>query len=247
MADRPVRVRVAPSPTGDPHVGTAYMSLFCVAFARQQGGQFILRIEDTDRARYVANSEQQIFDTLRWLGLEWDEGPDKGGPYGPYRQSERLPIYQKYVQQLLDSGHAYHCWCSPARLNEMRLEQQKQKKSPGYDRLCLGKTREQRALLPGFSETPVVRMLIPENPPLTFVDLIHGPTNTPSPEDQVILKADGFPTYHMAVVVDDHFMEISHVARGEEWISSTPKHVILYRWFGWELPSFAHFPILRNS
>ena len=242
-----VRLRVAPSPTGDPHVGTAYMSLFNLAFVRQQGGQFVLRIEDTDRGRYVEDSERQIFETLRWLGLDWDEGPDKGGPYAPYRQSERLDTYAPFVSQLLESGHAYHCWCFPERLTAMREEQQRAKQPTGYDRLCHGKTREERALLPGFSETPVVRMLIPDDVPLTFADLIRGEVSAPRPDDQVIVKGDGFPTYHLAVVVDDHLMGITHVVRGEEWISSTPKHLLLYDWLGWERPAFAHMPLLRNT
>jgi glutamyl-tRNA synthetase len=245
--DRPVRVRVAPSPTGDPHVGTAYMSLFNLAFARQQGGQFILRIEDTDRARYVADSEQQVFDTLHWLGLDWDEGPDKGGPYAPYRQSERTESYRVHVDRLLADGHAYHCWCSTERLAQMREEQQKAKLPTGYDRLCVGKTRDERARLPGFSESPVVRMLVPDDVPLVFDDVIRGEVKAPRPDDQVIVKADGFPTYHLANVVDDHEMAITHVVRGEEWISSTPKHVLLYDWLGWQRPSFAHMPLLRNT
>jgi len=242
----PVRLRVAPSPTGDPHVGTAYVSLFDLAFVRQQGGAFVLRIEDTDRARYREDSEQQIYDTLRWLGLDWDEGPDKGGPFAPYRQSERLDTYRPHVERLLADGRAYHCWCTPERLAEMRAEQQKAKQPTGYDRLCLGRSRDERAQLPGFGETPVVRMLIPDDPPLTFTDLIRGEVNAPRPDDQVILKADGFPTYHLAVVVDDHLMEITHVVRGEEWISSTPKHLLLYDWLGWERPAFAHMPLLRE-
>jgi glutamyl-tRNA synthetase len=241
-----VRLRVAPSPTGDPHVGTAYMSLFNLAFARQQGGQFVLRVEDTDRARFQADSEQQVYDTLAWLGLNWDEGPDKGGPFAPYRQSERLDTYTPHVERLLADGHAYHCWCTPERLQEMREDQQRRKVPTGYDRLCLGKTREERALLGGFSEKPVVRMLVPEDPPLHFTDLIRGEVNAPTPDDQVILKADGFPTYHLAVVVDDHLMGITHVVRGEEWISSTPKHLLLFDWLGWERPQFAHMPLLRN-
>ncbi|HEX8970388.1 glutamate--tRNA ligase [Oryzihumus sp.] len=246
-SSRPVRTRVAPSPTGDPHVGTAYMSLFNLGFTRQQGGQFVLRIEDTDRARFREDSEQQVFDTLRWLGLTWDEGPDIGGPYAPYRQSERLETYQPYVDRLLAEGKAYHCWCSTERLKDMRDEQQRRKLPTGYDRLCHGKTREERAELPGFTETPVVRMLIPDDVELTFTDLIRGQVSAPRPDDQVILKADGFPTYHLAVVVDDHEMGITHVVRGEEWISSTPKHVLLHRWLGLEAPAFAHMPLLRNT
>jgi glutamyl-tRNA synthetase len=240
-------VRVAPSPTGDPHVGTAYMSLFNLAFARQQGGDFILRIEDTDRARYVPDSERQIFQTLRWLGLDWDEGPDKGGPFAPYRQSERSDTYRPYVEQLLAEGRAYHCWCSPERLKQMREEQQKAKRPTGYDRLCYGKTREERAQLPGFSENPVVRMLIPDDVALSFIDGIRGEVGAPRPDDQVIVKADGLPTYHLANVVDDHAMGITHVVRGEEWISSTPKHLLLYDWLGWERPVFLHMPLLRNT
>jgi glutamyl-tRNA synthetase len=242
----PARVRIAPSPTGDPHVGTAYTALFNAALARQSGGAFVLRIEDTDRGRYVDNSERQIFDTLHWLGLEWDEGPDRGGPHAPYRQSERLPGYRVAADQLLAQGDAYYCWCSPERLTEMRAAQMAQKLPPGYDRLCLGKTAAERAELPGFSPTPVVRLRVPADPPLTFVDLIRGPTNAPVPDDQVILKQDGFPTYHLAVVVDDHEMEITHVLRAEEWISSMPKQLLLYRFLGWEPPRFAHLPLLRN-
>ncbi len=242
-----VRVRVAPSPTGDPHVGTAYMSLFNLAFARQQGGQFLLRVEDTDRARFQADSEQQVYDTLRWLGLDWDEGPDKGGPFAPYRQSERLDTYRPHVDRLLADGHAYRCWCSGERLTAMREDQQSRKVPTGYDRLCVGKTEAERAGLPGFSPDPVVRMLVPEQPPLSFVDLVRGEVSAPRPDDQVLLKADGFPTYHLAVVVDDHLMGITHVVRGEEWISSTPKHLLLFDWLGWERPAFAHMPLLRNA
>ena len=252
MAENPgasntVRVRVAPSPTGDPHVGTAYMSLFNLAYARQQGGAFVLRIEDTDRARYQADSEQQIFDMLHWLGLDWAEGPDVGGPYAPYRQSERTESYRPHVERLLADGHAYHCWCSTERLAEMREAQQKAKLPTGYDRLCVGKTRDERAGLPGFSEAPVVRMLIPDDAPLVFDDVIRGEVKAPRPDDQVIVKADGFPTYHLANVVDDHEMAITLVVRGEEWISSTPKHVLLYDWLGWARPGFAHMPLLRNT
>ena len=242
-----VRLRVAPSPTGDPHVGTAYMSMFDLAFARQQGGRFLLRIEDTDRARLQHDSERQIFDTLRWLGLPWDEGPDVGGPYAPYRQSERLDTYRPFVEALLEAGHAYYCWCSAERLTAMREDQQRRKVPTGYDRMCLGKSREERAALPGFSQTPVVRMRIPDDVQTSFVDLIAGRIDAPMPDDQVILKADGFPTYHLAVVVDDHLMGITHVVRGQEWISSTPKHLLLYRWLGIDPPKFAHMPLLRDE
>jgi len=223
------------------------MSLFNLAFARQQGGQFVLRIEDTDRARYVADSEAQIFATLRWLGLDWDEGPDKGGPFAPYRQSERSESYRSHVETLRADGHAYECWCSTDRLAQMRQDQQKAKLPTGYDRLCVGKSREQRAELPGFSESPVIRMLVPDDAPLEFEDVVRGEIKAPRPDDQVLVKADGLPTYHLANVVDDHEMGITHVVRGEEWISSTPKHLLLYDWLGWDRPVFVHMPLLRNT
>ena len=242
-----VRLRVAPSPTGDPHVGTAYMSLFNLAFARHEGGSFILRVEDTDRARFQADSEQQVYDTLHWLGLDWDEGPDIGGPHAPYRQSERLETYRPVADELLASGRAYLCWCTSERLAEMREAQQKAKRPTGYDRLCYGKTREERAALPGFADIPVIRMLVPDDVPLHFFDLIRGEVNAPRPDDQVLMKADGYPTYHLANVVDDHAMGITHVVRGEEWIASTPKHLLLYDWMSWQRPAFAHMPLLRNT
>jgi glutamyl-tRNA synthetase len=223
------------------------MSLFNLAFARREGGSFILRVEDTDRARFQADSEQQIYDTLHWLGLDWDEGPDIGGPHAPYRQSERLETYRPVADALLAAGHAYLCWCTPERLAEMRTAQQKAKEPTGYDRLCLGKTEAERAALPGFAESPVVRMLIPDDVSLTFADVIRGEVNAPRPDDQVLVKADGYPTYHLANVVDDHAMGITHVVRGEEWIASTPKHVLLYDWMGWQRPAFAHMPLLRNA
>ena len=224
------------------------MALFDVAWARKTGGSFVLRIEDTDQNRLVEGSEQQIYDSLEWLGLQPDEGPHVGGEHGPYRQSERLDTYRPFVDQLIADGHAYYCWCSSERLAELRKEQEKSKASvTGYDRLCVGKTREERAALPGFSEKPVVRMLIPDDVPLEFEDIVRGTVKAPRPDDQVILKTDGFPTYHMAVVVDDHLMGINTVVRGEEWISSTPKHILLYRWLKWDLPAFAHMPLLRNT
>ncbi|WP_412054826.1 glutamate--tRNA ligase [Arachnia propionica] len=224
------------------------MALFDKAWATKTGGAFVLRIEDTDQNRLVAGSEQQIHDTLAWLGLSPDEGPLEGGEFGPYRQSERLETYRPFVEQLIADGHAYHCWCSSERLAKLRKEQDATKAArTGYDRLCLGKTREERAKLPGFTETPVVRMLVPDDTPLTFTDIIRGEVKAPFPDDQVILKADGFPTYHMAVVVDDHLMGITTVVRGEEWISSTPKHLLLYRWLGFSEPQYAHMPLLRNA
>jgi len=240
-------VRIAPSPTGDPHVGTAYAALFNLGFARRNGGRFILRIEDTDRSRFAPGSEAQIFHTLHWLGLEWDEGPDVGGPFGPYRQSERLATYEAVTDELLASGHAYLCWCSAERLAALRREQARTGQPQGYDRLCLGKTEAERARLPGFTAKPVVRMLVPPDIDLYFDDLVRGRVGSPMPDDQVLRKSDGFPTYHLAAVTDDHFMGISHIIRGEEWISSTAKQRQLYRWLGWELPQYAHFPLLRNA
>jgi len=223
------------------------MAMFDLAYARQQGGRFVLRIEDTDRARFSPTSERQLYDTLHWLGLTWDEGPDVGGPDAPYRQSERLATYRPYADRLLAESKAYLCWCSPERLADMREEQQRAKQPTGYDRLCLGLSRDERAGMPGFSPDPVVRMLVPDDVELEFDDLIMGRTRAPHPDDQVLLKADGFPTYHLAVVVDDHEMGVTHVVRGQEWISSTPKHLLLYRWFGVEPPRFAHMPLLRDE
>ncbi len=240
--------RVAPSPTGDPHVGTAYMALFCYALARTTGGRFILRIEDTDRTRYQADSEGQITESLRWLGLDYDEGPDVGGPNGPYRQSERTQIYREHVDRLLSGGKAYRCFCTAERLTEMRHAQRARKAPPGYDGLCRGLLPEEvEARLA--TETPfVVRLKVPKDRRIVFVDELRGRVEIDGKEidDQVLLKSDGFPTYHLANVVDDHLMEVNEVVRAEEWITSTPKHVILYEAFGWELPRFRHMPLLRN-
>jgi len=242
VANPPVRVRIAPSPTGDPHVGTAYMALFNTAFARKNGGSFIIRIEDTDQKRSNPASEAAILSSLKWLGFSWDEGPDVGGNYGPYRQSERLDIYQKHVQKLLDSGHAYWCTCSAERLDEVRKRQLALKQRPGYDRHCRDK---------GFEKSPaaVVRLKTPLTGKTEVNDALRGMVTFDNTEvdDQVLLKSDGFPTYHLASVVDDRLMEISHVIRGEEWISSTPKHVLLYQFFGWQAPVFCHLPLLRNA
>jgi glutamyl-tRNA synthetase len=243
----PVRTRTAPSPTGDPHVGTAYRALFDSAFARHERGEYLLRIEDTDQARYVETSERQIFDALRWLGITWDEGPDRPGPHAPYRQSERLPLYQEHARILVEAGKAYECWCSPERLEAVRAEQQRLKQPPRYDRFCLGKSRDERAAEPGFKQPGVVRLLVPDDVSVDFDDVIRGRISAPRPNDPVLLKSDGFPTYHLAVVVDDHLMEVTHVTRGEEWISSTPIHLLLYDAFGWQPPKFAHFPLLRNT
>ena len=247
-----VRVRVAPSPTGDPHVGTAYQALFNYAFARQNGGKFILRIEDTDQARSTRESEQKVLESLGWLGLSWDEGPDVGGPHAPYRQSERLPIYRQHVDELLSAGHAYRCFCTKERLDAMRAENRDKKVFPGYDRRCREIPADEstsRAEAPEAPETFVVRMKIPIDGDCVMHDLLRGEIKKDwaSVDDQVIFKSDGFPTYHLANVVDDHLMEISHVIRGEEWINSVPKHLKLYEYFGWEPPVFCHLPLLRNN
>jgi glutamyl-tRNA synthetase len=246
MSLRPVRTRVAPSPTGDPHVGTAYQALFNYAFAKGRGGSFVLRIEDTDRARSTPASEAAILESLRWLGLAWDEGPDVGGPHAPYRQSERLPIYREHVDRLLDGGHAYRCFCTRERLEELR---KRQGAGTGYDRRCRDLPAEESRSRAAAGEEHVVRMKVPLSGTCVMHDLLRGEIEKDwaSVDDQVILKSDGFPTYHLAVVVDDHLMEISHVIRGEEWINSVPKHLKLYEAFGWEPPVHCHLPLLRNN
>ncbi len=244
-----VRVRVAPSPTGDPHVGTAYVALFNRCFARQQGGAFVLRIEDTDRARSTPESEVAIFRALRWLGLDWDEGPDVGGPYGPYRQSERSEIYRDHAQILLDRAAAYPCFCTPDRLAALRDEQRRQKLPQlKYDRRCLSLPASEVQSRLADGEPHVIRLRVPDGS-TTYEDRLRGPINfnNETIDDQVLLKSDGFPTYHLANVVDDHLMAISHVCRAEEWITSTPKHVLLYNAFGWPQPVWIHMPLLRNK
>jgi glutamyl-tRNA synthetase len=245
---RQVRVRIAPSPTGDPHVGTAYIGLFNYVFAHQQGGKFVLRIEDTDQLRARSDSEQMIFDALHWVGLTWDEGPDVGGPYGPYRQSERSELYRDHVSILLDRGEAYRCFCTEDRLAKLRIQQQAEKRAAGYDRHCRDLDPRDGARRAASGEPCVVRLKVPLAGPITFHDRLRGEVTRDAKEidDQVLLKSDGLPTYHLANVVDDHLMEISHVIRAEEWISSTQKHVLLYRAFGWEPPEFIHMPLLRN-
>lgn len=243
-----IRTRVAPSPTGDPHVGTAYIALFNRTFARQHGGQFILRVEDTDQARSSRESEQYILDSLRWLGLDWDEGPDIGGDFGPYRQSERSSIYREQIKLLLDKGHAFHCFCSAERLDEVRQQQMQNKEQLGYDGLCLGLSADEVEARLAAGDEHVIRMKIPEQGECVFDDLLRGEVRISwsQIDMQVLMKSDGLPTYHFANVVDDHLMQISHVIRGEEWINSVPKHVLLYEYFGWQAPVFCHMPLLRN-
>ena len=243
-----IRTRVAPSPTGDPHVGTAYMALFNWAFAKSQGGEFVLRIEDTDQARSSEASEARILAALNWLDLPWDEGPDIGGPHGPYRQSERTAIYQRHAQQLIDQGQAFHCFCTAERLATMRAEQRAAGAPVGYDGRCLNLSADEVSAKQAAGETSVVRMRVPDSGECCFIDELRGEIAIPCSQIdmQVLLKADGFPTYHLAVVVDDHLMGITHILRGEEWINSTPKHKLLFDYFGWPMPTLAHLPLLRN-
>ena len=243
-----VRTRVAPSPTGDPHVGTAYMALFSLCFAHQSGGQFVLRIEDTDAERSTAESEQSILDSLHWLGLDWDEGPDKPGPHGPYRQSERLDIYREHVDHLVEQDHAFHCFCTTDRLSEMRAEQMKNKETTRYDGLCMSLTKDEVAQKLEAGEEYVIRMKVPLEGTCLVQDSLRGeiPIEYSQIDMQVLQKSDGNPTYHLAVVVDDHLMEITHIIRGEEWINSAPKHMLLYDYFGWDMPELIHMPLLRN-
>src|SRR5690554_5586246 len=243
-----VRTRVAPSPTGDPHVGTAYIALFNMCFARQHGGQFILRIEDTDQLRSSRESEQQIFDALRWLGIEWDEGPDVGGSYGPYRQSERSEIYQKYANQLVEKDHAFHCFCTPERLDAVRAEQMANKQTPRYDGHCAHLDKAEAQARVDAGESHVIRMRVPAEGVCVVKDMLRGDVEIgwDRMDEQVLMKADGLPTYFLANVVDDHLMGITHVLRGEEWLSSAPKLIKLYEYFGWEQPELCYMPLLRN-
>lgn len=244
-----VRTRVAPSPTGDPHVGTAYIALFNLCFARAHGGQFLLRIEDTDQVRSTAESEQAILDSLRWLGLEWDEGPDVGGPNGPYRQSERMEIYGQYALQLVDAGKAFVCYRTSSELDELRESRRAAGTStalkPSDLMLPPGEVEKRRAA----GEPYVIRMMVPEAEGACAIeDMLRGTIELDwgMVDAQVLLKSDGMPTYHLANVVDDHLMGITHVLRGEEWINSAPKHKLLYEYFGWEMPRLCHLPLLRN-
>src|SRR6266545_1473896 len=246
MTQPAVRVRIAPSPTGLPHIGTFRTFLFNWLFARKHGGKFVIRIEDTDRERLGPGAEDALLDAAEWFGLDWDEGPRRGGAFGPYVQSERLPIYREHVERLIAEGNAYTCYCSPDRLDALRREQQARKEPPGYDRLCRNLTDAERAEREAAGTPHVVRFAVPLEGSTTFFDVIHGEVTWENRvlDDFVILKSDGFPTYHLAHLVDDHAMEISHVLRGDEWISSTPRHVLLYRAFGWEPPTFAHLPAI---
>ena len=252
-----VRTRFAPSPTGMLHVGSLRTALFAYLYAKKHGGKFLLRIEDTDRERYVPEGIQNILQSLAWGGVLPDEGvylnekgePAQKGDCGPYIQSERLPIYQRYIHELLDKGDAYYCFCTKERLEELRTMQEFNKLPPGYDGHCRNLSKEEVEKQLAETTTHVVRMKMPKEGNTVFEDMIRGTVSFQNAlvDDQVILKSDGFPTYHFAVVIDDHFMEITHVIRGEEWISSTPKHIELFRMFGWEAPKYAHLSLLVNE
>ncbi len=243
-----IRVRFAPSPTGYLHVGGLRTALYNYLFARKNNGTFILRIEDTDRARYVEGAEENLIKALTWAGLTYDEGPDVGGSKAPYRQSERIAVYEKYAKQLIDEGKAYYAFDTSEELEAMRKEQEKLRLTPKYDRraLKLSSAEVKEKLAQGVPH--VVRLRVPDATSVVCDDIVRGRVEfaTEQIDDQVLLKSDGFPTYHLANVVDDHLMEVSHVIRGEEWLSSTPKHVLLYEYFGWDIPQFAHLPLLLN-
>ena len=244
-----VRTRVAPSPTGDPHVGTAYMALFNRCFAHAQGGQFILRIEDTDQARSTPEAEAKIFESLRWLGLDWDEGPDVGGPKGPYRQSERADIYSGYAWELVGKGHAFVCYRTPQELDALREARREAGKSTALKPSDLMLPEDEQASRKAAGDAYVIRMMVPEEEGVCAIeDMLRGTIELDwgMVDAQILLKSDGLPTYHLANVVDDHLMEITHVIRGEEWINSAPKHQLLYEYFGWDMPVLCHLPLLRN-
>ena len=248
MDKNKIRVRFAPSPTGFLHIGGLRTALYNYLFAKKNNGVFVLRIEDTDRSRYVEGAVENLLNTLQWCGLEYDEGPVRGGPYGPYIQSERLSIYRENVQSLLDKQKAYYCFCTQERINNLRIEQEKKNLQTKYDKHCLNLswTEIQNNLK---NKIPyVVRLNIEQNQKVIVNDFIRGSVefDTNLLDDQVLIKTDGYPTYHLANVVDDHLMNITHVIRGEEWLPSTPKHVLLYKAFEWELPVFAHLPLLLN-
>ncbi|MCL1916132.1 MAG: glutamate--tRNA ligase [Desulfovibrionaceae bacterium] len=242
-------LRIAPSPTGFPHIGTAMQTVLNRALADKTGGIFIVRIEDTDRARLVNGAEEAVMAALDWLGIPPDEGPNQPGDYGPYRQSERLPLYRLAAEHLTQLEKAYHCFCPPERLEKLRQEQMAAGHNPRYDRHCLALPQAEIRSRLAAGEKSVIRFRAPEDGPISFVDEVRGPISFDADrvDDPILLKADGYPTYHLAALVDDHFMRVTTVIRGEEWISSTPKHIALYRAFGWEIPRFLHTVILRDA
>ncbi len=243
-----VRTRMAPSPTGELHVGGMSTLLKNYAWAKKNGGQFILRIEDTDKEREVPGAVAEIQQVIRDYGLDWDEGPGKGGEFGPYIQSQRMEIYQQKAEELVANGQAYYCFCTKERLEKVREELKANKQPPKYDKHCRSLTSAEAQAKKEAGESCVIRLKVPEDKPVVVDDLLRGEIiiNSNQVDDQVLLKSDGYPTYHLAVVVDDHLMNISHIMRGEEWISSAPKHVLLYEAFGWEKPTFVHIPVFLN-
>ena len=265
-----IRVRFAPSPTGYLHIGSLRTVLYDYLFAKSSGGTFILRIEDTDRKRYVEGAVEKLIESLTWAGIKWDEGvyvdsqnkndqkeyesssyPGiiESGNFGPYVQSERLELYMKYANDLVAQGKAYYCFCEPQRLEEMREQQQKEKQAPKYDRYCLHNLTPEQINQKLKENCPwTIRFKVPKDEIVEFEDMVYGKisVNSNNVDDQILIKSDGFPTYHLAVVVDDHLMEITHITRGDEWIASTPKHVLLYKALGWDIPKFGHMPLLVN-
>ncbi len=243
-----VRTRVAPSPTGDPHVGTAYIALFNRCFAHQHGGQFILRIEDTDQTRSTDESETMILDSLKWLGLTWDEGPDVGGPHGPYRQSERKHMYREYAEALIEKGHAFKCYRTSEELDALRAELKEKGENRALKPQDLELPADEQARREADNAPYVIRMRVPFDGRCEIQDMLRGTVELDWAlvDAQILLKSDGMPTYHLANIVDDHLMEITHVIRGEEWLNSAPKHKLLYDYFGWDMPVLCHMPLLRN-
>ncbi|MCQ2603861.1 MAG: glutamate--tRNA ligase [Spirochaetia bacterium] len=245
-----VRVRYAPSPTGLQHIGGVRTALFNYFFARANGGKFLLRIEDTDRERYSDESLEDLYSTLEWLGIKWDEGPIVGGSCGPYVQSERTELYREYARKLVETGHAYYCYCTSERLEQLREKQKVEKKEFGYDRKCRDLSEEEQQKLRDQGIRPVIRLKIPLDGYTEYEDFLLGKMkkkNTDVNPDPILLKSDGFPTYHLANVIDDHFMGITHILRAQEWIPSIPLHVILYKAFGWEPPVYCHLPMVMGS
>ncbi|MCK9425993.1 MAG: glutamate--tRNA ligase [Ignavibacteriaceae bacterium] len=242
------RVRFAPSPTGYLHVGGLRTALYNYLFAKKNNGAFILRIEDTDRTRLVEGAVENLITTLKWAGLDYDEGPGKDGGFGPYVQSERLDIYKKYTDELVRQKKAYYCFCTSDRLKQLRDEQQKTSVQSKYDKHCLHINETEISEKLKNNEPYVIRLNVQPDEMIRIDDIIRGEVifNSNVVDDQILLKSDGYPTYHLANVVDDHLMKITHVIRGEEWLSSTPKHILLYKYFGWEIPKFAHLPLLLN-
>jgi glutamyl-tRNA synthetase len=246
--EKQIRVRFAPSPTGYLHVGGLRTALYNFLFAKQRGGKFILRIEDTDQSRKVEGAVENLIETLKWAGVVYDEGPDRDGGVGPYVQSQRLELYGQHAKQLIDLDKAYYCFCTSERLDEVRKKQIELKQSPSYDRHCRNISTAESEKRVGAGERYVIRMKVPLDGEITFEDVIRGKVTIACKmlDDQVLIKSDGFPTYHLGVVVDDHLMGITHIIRGEEWLSSVPKHILLYQYFGWELPVLVHLPLLLN-